>query len=358
MEAILLVGGQGTRLRPLTLTTPKPMLPVANFPCTAHQIAKARAAGVDRIVLGTSYKAEVFEEYFGDGSAFGVELVYVVEDSPLGTGGAIRNVAAALRSAADEPVVILNGDVLSGHDLAAQVAQHVEHDADVTLHLIEVEDPRPFGLVPTDDSGRVLEFREKPTTPEEIVTKQVNAGCYVFRRSVIDSIPAGRVVSVERETFPGLLSSGAKVEAFVDNAYWLDLGNPLAFAQGSRDLVSGRCPSPLVEQPGESLIAPDAVIADSARVSGGSALAGGVRVGQSAEVAGSVLLEGAHVADRAVIVDSVIGARAVIGSSVHLVGAVVADDAEIGENNELTTGARVWPGARIAPNSVRFSPGE
>lgn len=356
MEAILLVGGQGTRLRPLTLTTPKPMLPVANHPCTAHQIAKAKAAGITRVVLGTSYKAEVFEEYFGDGSAFGIELRYVVEAEPLGTGGAIRNVLSALESGPNEPVVILNGDVLSGHDLAAQVAQHRARDAEVTLHLIDVADPRPFGLVPTDRDGRVLQFLEKPTTPAEIVTHQVNAGCYVFKRSVIDQIPTGRPVSVERETFPGLLASGARVLSYLENAYWLDLGNPLAYAQGSRDLVEGRCPSPLVAAPSAAMISPTAQVASSARVDGGSALGELTSVAEGAIVTGSVVMAGVKIGPGAVLEDSVIGAGATIAGRARLVGAVVGAGARIGADNELLAGARVWPAAELADLSVRFSP--
>ena len=205
-EAILLVGGQGTRLRPLTLGTPKPMLPVAGVPVTVHQIERARAAGVERIVLGTSYRAEVFAEQLGDGSHLGVEIAYAVEDEPLGTGGAIRHAAAHLLSGADDPVMVLNGDVLSGVDYATLVEEHVSSGALATLHLVRVADPSAYGLVPTDEQGRVLAFREKPTTPEEIVTDQINAGCYVFRRSAIDAIPVGRPVSVERETFPSFLA--------------------------------------------------------------------------------------------------------------------------------------------------------
>jgi mannose-1-phosphate guanylyltransferase len=246
LEAVLLVGGQGTRLRPLTVTTPKPMLPVAGVPCTEHQIARAREAGVTRVILGTSYKPEVFLEHFGDGSRFGVELVYVTEDVPLGTGGAIRHVLSEVQSGPDDPVLVFNGDVLTGHDIAGQVKQWRSDDADVSLYLTRVEDPRAYGLVPTDAGGRVQAFLEKPATREECVTDQVNAGCYVFRRRVIDQIPTGRPVSVERETFPSLLASDAVVTGFVDDGYWLDLGTPLAFVQGSRDLVLGTAPSPLL----------------------------------------------------------------------------------------------------------------
>ncbi len=353
MEAVMLVGGHGTRLRPLTLTTPKPMLPVANFPCTAHQIVKARDAGVTRIVLSTSYKAEVFEEYFGNGEAFGIEIVYVTEDSPLGTGGAIRNVASALHSDPQDPVVILNGDILSGHSISEQVRQHREHNADVSLHLITVDDPRPFGLVPTDADGRVTAFLEKPQTPEEIVTHQINAGCYVFNKSVIDAIPADRVVSVERETFPGLLNADARVVGYIESAYWLDLGTPLAFAQGSVDLVTGTCPSSLVTTPGEKLTDVSAKIDSDAVISGGSAVGAGAIICAGAVVDGSVILEGAFVGANAVVRSSIIGRNATVGERSELTDVVIADEAEVGADNELGHGYRVWPGVRIEDCAVR-----
>lgn len=233
-EAILLVGGKGTRLRPLTVNTPKPMVPAAGVPFLTHQLARARAAGVEHIVLATSYLAEVFEPYFGDGSGLGLHIEYVTEEEPLGTGGAIRNVAARLRSGPDEPVLIFNGDILTGLDIRALVATHETTGADVSLHLTRVEDPRAYGLVPTDATGRVTAFLEKPQTPEEIVTDQINAGAYVFRRSVIDTIPAGRPVSVERETFPELLATGAHLQGMVDSTYWLDLGTPRPSCEAPR----------------------------------------------------------------------------------------------------------------------------
>src|SRR5713226_8897818 len=237
LEAILLVGGQGTRLRPLTVEIPKPLLPTAGVPFLAHQLAKAAAAGVTRVVLATAYRAGMFAECLGDGSAFGLDICYVHEDVPLGTGGAIRNAAAMLRSGPDSPVLVLNGDILSGHDIGAQLDLHGKADAAVTLHLVEVPDPARFGCVPTDPAGRVTAFLEK--TPEP-VTNRINAGCYVFRRRVIDEIPAGRVSSVERETFPALIASGAVVMGYPDSAYWLDVGTPEAFVRGSCDLVLGR----------------------------------------------------------------------------------------------------------------------
>jgi mannose-1-phosphate guanylyltransferase len=199
-SAILLVGGFGTRLQPLTFNIPKPMLPVAGIPFTEHQIAKARAAGIEEIVLATSFRAEVFEPYFGNGEKFGIRVSYAVEESALGTGGAIANAAKFLEKSG--PVVIFNGDVLSSHDLQAQVDLHVSGGADVTLHLTEVNDARAFGVVELS-KNRILTFNEKMENPP---TNIINAGCYIFNQEVIDSIPTGRVVSVERETFPALIA--------------------------------------------------------------------------------------------------------------------------------------------------------
>ncbi|MCZ1000512.1 sugar phosphate nucleotidyltransferase [Streptomyces mirabilis] len=355
-EAILLVGGKGTRLRPLTVNTPKPMVPAAGVPFLTHQLARARAAGVEHIVLATSYLAEVFEPYFGDGSGLGLHIEYVTEEEPLGTGGAIRNVAARLRSGPDEPVLIFNGDILTGLDIRALVATHETTGADVSLHLTRVEDPRAYGLVPTDATGRVTAFLEKPQTPEEIVTDQINAGAYVFRRSVIDTIPAGRPVSVERETFPELLATGAHLQGMVDSTYWLDLGTPQAFVRGSADLVLGRAPSPAVPgRCGDRLVLPTARVAPDAKLTGGTVVGDGARIGEGARITGSTILSGAVVEPGAVITDSLIGTRAHIGERTILSGAVIGDGAVVGPDNELREGVRVWCDAKIPAGALRFS---
>ncbi|WP_327683604.1 NDP-sugar synthase [Streptomyces sp. NBC_00467] len=355
-EAILLVGGKGTRLRPLTVNTPKPMVPAAGVPFLTHQLARARAAGVEHIVLATSYLAEVFEPYFGDGSSLGLHLEYVTEEEPLGTGGAIRNVADRLRSGPDEPVLIFNGDILTGLDIGALVSTHRSSGADVSLHLTRVEDPRAFGLVPTDPSGRVTAFLEKPQTPEEIVTDQINAGAYVFRRSVVDMIPSGRPVSVERETFPDLLSSGAHLQGMVDSTYWLDLGTPQAFVRGSADLVMGRAPSPAVPgRCGDRLVLESATVAADAKLTGGTVVCAGATVHPGARVDGSVVLAGAVVEEGAVISASLIGERARVGARTVLSDTVVGDGATVGADNELRDGARVWCDAVLPAGAVRFS---
>lgn len=355
-EAILLVGGKGTRLRPMTVNTPKPMVPAAGVPFLTHQLARARAAGVEHIVLATSYLAEVFEPYFGDGSSLGLHLEYVTEQEPLGTGGAIRNVASRLRSGPDDPVLIFNGDILTGLDIRALVDTHRTTGADVSLHLTRVTDPRAYGLVPTDATGRVTAFLEKPQTAEEIVTDQINAGAYVFNRSVIDAIPAGRPVSVERETFPGLLAAGAHLQGMVDSTYWLDLGTPQAFVRGSADLVLGRAPSPAVPgRCGDRLILDSAQVARDAKLTGGTVIGPAARVGAGASIDGSTVLAGAVVEEGAQVRDSLIGARARIGARTVLQGAVVGDGALVGPDNELRDGVRVWCGADIPAGAVRFS---
>jgi mannose-1-phosphate guanylyltransferase len=353
-EAVILVGGHGTRLQPLTLRTPKPMLALAGVPFLAHQIARLREAGVEHVVLATSYRPEVFEAHFGRGADLGVRIDHVTELEPLGTGGGIRNVADRLESAPDAPVLIINGDVLSGHDIAAQLELHRSHDAAVTLHLVEVDDARAFGCVPTDSDGRVTGFFEKSAHP---VTNRINAGCYVFRRDVIDDMPAGRPVSVERETFPGLLAADATVLGYVESAYWLDVGTPAAFVKGSADVVRGVLPSSALPGPvGESWIDTTAMVDPSARVVGGSAIGPAVTVQAGAQVDESVIGEGVHIGMDSTLVRCLVGSGAQIGPGVTMTDAVIGDRARIGPHNELAAGIRIWCDAVIPHAAIRFSP--
>ena len=350
VDAVVLVGGKGTRLRPLTLSAPKPMLPTAGVPFLEHQLSRIRAAGIEHIVLGTSYKAETFTEYFGDGSDFGLSIEYLVEDEPLGTGGAIRNVASALQA---DTVMVFNGDILSGVDLGALLDTHTGNDADVTLHLVKVPDPRAFGSVPTDADGRVQAFLEKTDNPP---TDQINAGCYVFKRSVLEAIPAGRVVSVERETFPGLLASGARVFGHVDTSYWLDLGTPAAFVKGSADLVTGIAPTDALPGPvGAGLVLDGATVAADARIVGGATIGRAVEVGAGAVVDAAVVFDGASIGAGAQVSRSVIGTGARIGAGSVIADAVIGDGAVIGDRCELINGVRVWPGVQLPEAGVRFS---
>lgn len=310
---ILLVGGFGTRLKPLTDESPKPMLPVAGLPVTEHQILAAKQAGIHTLVLATSYLAEVFTPYFGDGSQWGMKILYAVEKEPLGTGGAIRNAAELLGR--DEPIVIFNGDVLSRHSIANQIAFHQSHKADVTLHLIDVEDARAFGCVPTDSEGRVTAFLEKMDNP---VTNSINAGCYVFSPAVIDQIPLGTVVSVERETFPALVAGGRPVFGYKEQAYWLDVGTPAALFKGSRDLVDGD-----FHAMADTKIAPDAQ------------LTGGTSIGARCSIGSGVRINDCIIGDDVTIDEGVALTRSFIAHGTHVVAGTQKDSRYLSQSLDL-----------------------
>jgi mannose-1-phosphate guanylyltransferase len=318
-QGILLVGGFGTRLLPLTRDIPKPMLPIAGLPITEHQLMRAKRANITSIVLATSYLSDVFVPYFGDGSRWGINLQYAVESTPLGTGGAIRNAAQLLNK--DESIVIMNGDVLSSHDLGNQIAQHESRDADVTLHLTHVQDARAFGCVPTDDQGRVLAFLEKMDNP---ITNNINAGCYVFHPRVLESIEEGKVVSIEREVFPQLVAAGKKVFGFNDDSYWLDVGKPSALLQGSVDIVEGRADSgaldgiPMAHRSHEYVAMSGANIAPSAVISGGSAIGRNTQIGAATSIKASIISD-----------DSVIGERVTLQNCFVAAGVTVTGNANL-----------------------------
>lgn len=340
VEAVIVAGGLGTRLLPLTESRPKHLLPVAGVPLVVHQLAKLSAAGIGRVVLATSYRADMFRPVLGDGQQWGIDLVYVTEAEPLGTGGAIRNAASELQSAAPEPVVVLNGDILSGHDLPRQIDTFLAAAAAVSLHLVEVPDARAFGCVPTDETGTVTAFLEKSPNP---VSLQINAGCYIFRRDIVDRIPVDQVVSVERQTFPGLLAAGCRVIGHLDDAYWIDVGTPSALCRASADMVLGLSSSSAYRAaPGEFWCADSARIDATASVVEGSSIGPRSVVAGGAEVRRSVVLSDVTVGSAAVVVDSVIGAGATIGVHAVLRECVLADGVVV------PAAASPAPGSRLS----------
>lgn len=318
-QGILLVGGFGTRLLPLTRTVPKPMLPVAGLPVTEHQLAMAKRAGITSVVLATSYLSDVFVPYFGDGSKWGMQLQYAVETQPLGTGGAIHNAAQLLNK--DESIVILNGDVLSSHDLSAQIKMHESLNADVTLHLTHVADARAYGCVPIDETGRVTAFLEKMENP---ITNTINAGCYVFNPRVIDRIPAGKVVSIEREIFPVLVDEKQRIYGIIDDSYWLDIGTPAALLKGSIDLVRGLANGAALDFAKTEHRSSQFVAMEGARIEPGAHITGGSAIGRNVRVMERARIDGSIISDDAIICS---GAR--LRRSFVAAGTTVPADADI-----------------------------
>lgn len=315
-KAILLVGGKGTRLMPLTTNVPKPMLRIAGAPVTEHQIVKAREAGITEIVLATSYLADVFKPYFGDGSRFGIKIKYAFEDQPLGTGGAIANAAELLNLEADESIFIFNGDVLSSHNLYQQAKLHFEKSASVTLHLVEVEDARAYGCVPLAQDGKVIDFLEKMENP---IARTINAGCYIFDGKALSSIPNQVVTSVERETFPLILKSKGAIYGYCESDYWIDMGTPASMIKASRDLIMNpQISRATPKAKGERLISPTATVDPTANVSAGSFVEDRVGIGANSQVLGSI-----------------VGADSMIEADVFI------------ENSYLAPGSRVKSGSKI-----------
>jgi len=332
VRAVVLVGGFGTRLRPLTLNTPKQMLPVVDRPMIEWVLAGLARHGVDDAVLSLGYKPDAFAAAYPDGVCAGVRLHYAVEPEPLDTAGAVR--FAALDAGIDERFVVVNGDVLTDLDLTSLVAFHDAHGAEGTIALHQVEDPSAFGVVPTDPDGRVQAFVEKPPR-DEAPTDRINAGTYVLEPSVLARIAGDRKVSVEREVFPAMVADGALYALDDGGVYWKDTGTPIQYLDAMLDIVEGH--RPLLGQP------PAAVHA-SAEVHGSvtdSVVMAEATVGAGAQVTASALLPGARVGAGAVVEHSIIGPDAVVGAEARVVGgSVIGHDVTIGEG-EIVEGRRV-----------------
>lgn len=330
MRAVVLVGGFGTRLRPLTFTTPKPMLPVGHRPIIENLVRMLARAGVDEVVLALGFKPEPFMAAFPDGTCAGVRLHYAVEPEPLDTGGAIR--FAAEHAGVTDTFVVVNGDVLTDLDVSALLAFHRGRGAEATLHLTPVDDPSSFGVVDIDGSGLVSQFVEKPA-PGTAPSNLINAGTYVFEPSVLARIPSGRKVSIERETFPQIVADG-RLYAMATDDYWVDTGQPSLYRQANLDMLDGR--RRLLSCVG---VEPGATVDPSAHIEH-SLVAEGARVEADARVIGSVILPGAviqrgadvvdsivmgDVGENASLRDSVIGAQGNVAAGVALSGALVPD---------------------------------
>jgi NDP-sugar pyrophosphorylase family protein len=348
MKAVILAGGEGTRLRPLTLTLPKPVVPVVDRPFLTHQLDLLARVGVTEIVFSVAYQPERVRRVFGDGEKLGRRIHYAVEDTPLGTGGAVRNALPWL----DDTTIVFNGDVLTDVDLPAVIESHRASGARATLVLTPVANPSAYGLVETDTDGRVRRFVEKPK-PEEITTDTINAGIYVLETAALELMPANVNYSIERGFFPGLLERGDRVHGFVHRGYWIDIGTPEKYLQVHRDVVGGRFPVVL-----DGAARDGGVVHRSAQVEAGAELAAPFYVGPGCRVAAgarigpdAVLTANVSVEAGARVADSVVWDGGRIGEGAEVRGALLASRVHVGARALVGPGAVLGEGTTITDHS-------
>jgi len=350
MKALLLVGGQGTRLRPLTIHAPKSIVPIFNRPFLHYQLDLIKQAPeIDEVILSLNYQPKRIEEVFGDGSSSGIKLRYVVEPSPLGTAGAVRYASRGVT----DTIVVFNGDVLTEVDLTALIASHRERSARATIVLTPVDNPTAYGLVETDGNRNIRRFLEKPK-PEEITCNTINAGIYVLEPDTFDRIPENVAWSIERSFFPSFIERGETFLASIYRDYWIDIGTPEKYVQVHRDIMDGRYSMPPFSgQQGLMWVSPGARVDASARLEGplfideGCIVKAGARIGpytvigrnshvdEDANVSGAIIWPESHIGREAVVTDTIFGRASEIGRNVRLTGGVFGDNTHIADFSRL-----------------------
>jgi mannose-1-phosphate guanylyltransferase len=368
LQAVILVGGEGTRLRPLTSTVPKTVVPLVDRPLIVYMLEWLRRHGVDDVIMSCGFLATGVRDVLGDGSQLGIRLRFVEEPEPRGTAGALKYAEDLL----DERFLMLNGDVLTDLDLSAQIAQHEATGAVGTLALVPVSDPSSYGLVRLRADHSVEEFLEKPSPDEPIATNLISAGAYVLQRSMLELIPPDVKVSIEREVWPRLVDHG--LYGFADDsAYWIDIGTPARYLQVTFDILEGNVRTDVGARLGESFVAvdasatidgrvvPPAVVEGGVRVAVGAhvgslaVLAAGVSVGAGSTVERSVVLRGARIGENCVLRDCIVCPGAVIGDRTQIVdGAMIGENVQIGADNVVARGARVFPGMEVPDGGLAF----
>lgn len=337
MQALILAGGKGTRLRPLTIHTPKPVVPIVNKPFLNYQIDLLKRAGVTDITLSLSYQPGKIEEIFADGQDYGVRIHYAVETSPLGTGGAYKNAEQYLK----ETAIVFNGDVLTDMDLAKIVATHKEKKAAATVVLVPVENVSAYGVVETDADGRVQRFVEKPQ-PGETNANTINAGCYILEPHILNYVPAGEQYSFEYQVFPAILNAGEPFYSYIWNDYWLDIGNPKSYLQANYDLINDRLQAhPVSRHPapasgnGErtkidniSVVDPSCTIHPGVEIIN-SVIGANCLIEEKVRIENSVIWSASRLGKEAVVRNSIIGKSGIIGKNSIVDGAILGDKSSL-----------------------------
>ncbi|HET6506715.1 MAG TPA: NDP-sugar synthase [Baekduia sp.] len=373
MQAVILVGGEGTRLRPLTSRQPKPVITLVDRPFLVYMLEWLRGHGVRDVILSCGFEPTKVREALGDGTQLGLKLRYVVEPEPRGTAGALKYADEQV-GGLDDRFLMLNGDVLTDVDVTAQIAQHEETGAVGTLGLVPVEDPSAYGLVLCNGHKAVTGFLEKPAPSQldGIDRYYISAGVYVLEHSVLDLIPSGQNVSIERAIWPALVGHGLH-GSHAEGAYWMDIGTPERYLQGTFDILEGNVRTGVTELLGASYsaiaddvvadgrVVPPAVVGAGSKIGAGAhvgslvVLGRGVTIGPGARVERSVVLDGVTVGANAVVSDCIVAPGATIGDGAVLRGgAVIGDDVRIGAGNVLASGIRVFPDTTLPPGAIKF----
>ena len=358
MKAVILVGGEGTRMRPLTYTIPKAMLPVLNQPFLEHFFRYLKRHGVDEIILAVGYLPERIQTYFGDGSSFGLKLTYVVEDSPLGTAGGVKNAERYL----DDLFFVFNGDIFTDIDLREMMSFHREKKAKVSIALTPVEDPSFYGVVETDAQGRVRRFVEKPRR-EEATTNLINAGIYIIDQEVLRDIPPQTHFMFEYHLFPKLLEKGVPIYGYPSSAYWIDMGTPQKYLKLHHDLLQGKSLSftydeeikgaqniihPTAQIEGAVILGSRCIIGAEVRVRGPTVIGSDCQIHDGAVIDGALLWSHVLVGRRALLKDCIIGNNCLIGDGSHILHeSVLADNVEVIQGSKLPPGTTAFPGTKV-----------
>jgi mannose-1-phosphate guanylyltransferase len=366
MQAVILVGGEGTRLRPLTSTVPKPVVPLVDRPFISFMLEWLRQHEIDDVIMSCGFLATSVRNVLGDGSGLGIRLRFVEEPDPRGTAGALKFAEPML----DERFLMLNGDVLTDIDISEQIAQHQQTGATATLALVPVADPTAYGLVHLNEDRSVREFLEKPS-PDAIDTNLISAGVYVLEREILALVPPERNVSIEREVWPLLIGNG--LYGFPSESYWLDIGSPDRYLQGTFDIIEGNVKTAVGERLGSDWLAidrsaevrgrviPPAVLERGVRVAAGAhvgslvVLGEDVSIGAGATVERSVILNGAEIGEGCTLRDCIVAAGARVGARTAISGgAVLGEGVTIGADNVIAHGARIFPGVALPDGAIKF----
>ncbi len=361
MKAVILAGGEATRLRPLTCNTPKIMVPVLNRPFLEHVIGYLKQHGIGEVILAVGGVPAQVESYFGEGSELGVHIAYSTEDSPLGTAGAVKNAEALL----DDSFLVFNGDIFTDLDLTAMMRQHRQSKVMATLALTPVDDPTVYGVVETDSRGMVTRFVEKPS-PDKVTTNMINAGIYILQPDILHHIPPDAFCMFERDVFPTLLESGTTIFSYPAHGYWIDIGTPEKYLRLQHDLLrnprerdvefegegyvhaSARIEGPVVIGKGCS-------IGRGCTIQGPAVLGAGCRIEEDALIEGAVLWQDCRIRKETRLKNCLVASRCDIGDASEVLdGCILGDDVLIGNNNKLCKGIRIWPGKAIEPGAISF----